>query len=199
MALDTVQLDTLPAETARGLAYRPARAGGSWDFQREIVVVARSHEGIPAVHVVTPLRLDTNRAVLVERGWVPAPDARGVDLARLREPDSGAVTGLLLEGSGRADDVGSGWPVYVRAVNPAVLAGRFPYDVLPVLLRRGVVGPSELRPIPPPELSDGPHLSYALQWFAFAIIAVTGSVILVVQHGRNHEGNGAPRPGEETA
>ena len=34
-------------------------------------------------------------------------------------------------------------------------------------------------PAPIPELDDGPHLSYAFQWFAFATIATVGYVILV--------------------
>jgi surfeit locus 1 family protein len=30
--------------------------------------------------------------------------------------------------------------------------------------------------VPPPPLGDGPHLSYALQWFAFATVALVGYV-----------------------
>ena len=28
--------------------------------------------------------------------------------------------------------------------------------------------------VPPPPLDEGPHRSYAIQWFSFAIIAVVG-------------------------
>jgi cytochrome oxidase assembly protein ShyY1 len=34
------------------------------------------------------------------------------------------------------------------------------------------------RRLPPPTLDQGPHRSYAAQWFAFAIIALVGGVIL---------------------
>ena len=34
-------------------------------------------------------------------------------------------------------------------------------------------------PAPLPELTEGPHLNYAIQWFAFATIAAVGYVILV--------------------
>src|SRR5690606_32958961 len=37
------------------------------------------------------------------------------------------------------------------------------------------------RPLPPPELDDGPHLGYAIQWFAFATIAVVGWASLVLR------------------
>ncbi len=31
--------------------------------------------------------------------------------------------------------------------------------------------------VPPPSLTDGPHLSYALQWFGFATVFVIGFVV----------------------
>ena len=45
--------------------------------------------------------------------------------------------------------------------------------------------PSDLPvPIPPEELSEGPHLSYAIQWFTFATIAVVGAVVLLRRERR---------------
>jgi surfeit locus 1 family protein len=38
--------------------------------------------------------------------------------------------------------------------------------------------------LPPEELSEGPHLSYAIQWFTFATIAVVGAVILLRRERR---------------
>jgi cytochrome oxidase assembly protein ShyY1 len=49
------------------------------------------------------------------------------------------------------------------------------------ILRR-TEGPSGLPTglaVPPlPALDDGPHLTYALQWFSFAVIAVVGGALL---------------------
>ncbi|HMR48651.1 MAG TPA: SURF1 family protein [Arachnia sp.] len=39
--------------------------------------------------------------------------------------------------------------------------------------------PSDLEPLRPPELTEGPHLMYAVQWFAFTAIAAGGVVILI--------------------
>ena len=36
-----------------------------------------------------------------------------------------------------------------------------------------------LVPVDPPELTEGNHFSYALQWFSFAIIAGVGLVVLI--------------------
>src|SRR5260370_612801 len=60
-----------------------------------------------------------------------------------------------------------------------------PYRVLPLgteQLAPSAAGyrsvPSGLIRWPSPELSDGPHLSYAIQWFSFALISVVGSLAL---------------------
>jgi len=171
--------------TADSAAYRPAVARGAFDFSRQVVVVARVVDEVPGVYVVTPLRLADGAAVLVERGWVPSPDAYTVGLDSLVEPDTALVSGILLRvTASREYAVGdTTWPVHVPSDDPTKLADRYPYALLPWVLRRtaGGAGPPGLRAIPVPVLDDGPHLSYAIQWFAFAMIAVVGSVALFLR------------------
>ena len=50
-------------------------------------------------------------------------------------------------------------------------SGRLPTAALPRFPRR----------LDPPPLDDGPHLSYAIQWFAFSIIALVFGVIMAVR------------------
>ena len=38
-----------------------------------------------------------------------------------------------------------------------------------LLLAGDSTGPARLAPVPPPELNDGPHLNYAIQWFGIAL------------------------------
>ena len=178
LSLPVIELPT--EHDSDSLRYRKALADGVFDFGREIVVVARSRSGVPAVHVVTPLRFHSGGAVLVERGIALSPDARPVDLNALVESDTARVTGVLvsLEGS---DSGSSGWPLYVRDVNPTELQRVYPYPLFPLVLRRTVYPPDaplDLTPVPPPELTSGPHLSYAVQWFSFAVIAIVGSWFL---------------------
>jgi surfeit locus 1 family protein len=33
--------------------------------------------------------------------------------------------------------------------------------------------------VPAPALDEGPHMSYAIQWFAFATVAIVGGVAFV--------------------
>ncbi len=165
------------------LDFRRVLLSGLFDFERQIVEVARSYHGTPAVNVVTPLRLPGGKAVLVERGSVLSPDARTVDLAKLVEPDSTVVVGVLIPAEGEIA-VGYGWPRYVRRANPVGLEAEYPYALFPLVLRRTelpAAAPADLAVVPLPELTGGPHLSYAIQWFSFAVIAVVGSLILFVR------------------
>lgn len=179
-------------------AYRPAIARGVFDFTRQIVVVARAVDQVPAVYVVTPLRLAGGQAILVQRGWVPSPDASTVSLDSLHEPDSAVVTGTLLSVRAARELAvrDTTWPVRVPVDDPAQLADRYPYPLLPWVLRRSEApgGPvAGLRAIPSPVIDAGPHLSYAVQWFAFAIIAAAGSVALFLRERGRGKGEGRLR------
>lgn len=149
------------------LAYRRARAAGTFAFADETVETHRSVRGTPGVFVVTPLRLADGTGVLVNRGWLFAPDGRTADLAAFAEPESVFVEGVLLPPGGRF------------AVRPESLSVGYP--LFPLTLRRTDAppgAPSGLVPAPLPPRDAGPHLSYAFQWFAFATIAAVGGVIL---------------------
>jgi surfeit locus 1 family protein len=171
------------------LRYRRAQAAGVFDFTREIVVTGRSVRGAPGVSVVTPLVVGPDRAVLVERGWTASADGRTVQLASLRERDTATVEGvLLLPAEPRVPGAGgTAWPRYLRRPLPRALQGAYPYQLHPLLLRRTahpVEAPVALRAVPAPPLTEGPHLSYAVQWFAFATIAIVGSVLLYLKTRR---------------
>ena len=145
-------------------------ARGVYDFSRERVWPGRSFDGTPGVALVTPLRLADGAAVLVDRGWVPSPDAYHVNQALYREPDTIAVEGLgFLAPRGRGD------------VKPTALRDSVPYALLPLVLQQTgtAAGPGLPRRWPAPTLDDGPHLSYAIQWFSFALIIVLGTGALL--------------------
>jgi surfeit locus 1 family protein len=175
--------------TPDSLAYTPGVARGVFDFEHQLILMARTVDQVPAVYVVTPLHLFGGAAVLVERGWVPSPDAYTANLDSLAEPDTAEVKGLLLTvTSARVPATrDTTWPVHIESDDPSRLAMGFSYPLLPWVLRRteapaGV--PPALRLIPAPVIDNGPHLSYAIQWFSFALIALAGSVVLYRKRAR---------------
>jgi surfeit locus 1 family protein len=176
----TAQLARPPLEVAGAgaagdsLQHRRLHARGAYDYTRERLWPGRFHDGAPGVAVLTPLKLADGSAVFVDRGWAPSPDGFHVDLARYRERDSAAVHGLgAVPPRGRGD------------VDPARLADSLPYRVLPFVIQQLPDGLAPLRRWAEPQRSAGPHLVYAVQWFAFAVIAVVGTAILLTTSRRN--------------
>jgi len=165
---------SISADSARD---RRLFARGAYDYGHERLWHGRSYEGIPGVDLITPLRLPDSSAVLVDRGWAPSPDGYHVDQGAYREGDSAEVSGIGVAAPRSRGDV-----------NPATLRDSVPYRLLPFVLQqlpsdRPTVRPSSLRRWPAPDLSDGPHLSYAIQWFSFAVIITVGSIVLAQKRG----------------
>ncbi|HXF94805.1 MAG TPA: SURF1 family protein [Gemmatimonadales bacterium] len=173
---------TGPGMAAESVAHRRILVRGVYDYEHERVWRGRTYEGMPGVHVITPLELPGGgSAVLVDRGWVPSPDAARIDLSAWRGPDSAVVRGYgVALPRGRGD------------VDPRLLADSVPYVLLPFGVqalppdspRGGPAGASRVGrrppiPVPPPALDEGPHLFYAVQWFSFALVALVGTGALL--------------------
>jgi surfeit locus 1 family protein len=171
--------------TPAALPYRYVSATGTYDPAHEVILSGRSLNGEAGNHVLTPLRLDDGSAVVVDRGWVPL-DMTGVP-----------VTGTAAAPGGRVTVTGLALPpdqVSAPAVSPAPTIatridlgrGDLPYSLLPVyVLLQSQQPPQDLPAIVPvPTLDEGPHLSYAIQWFAFATIAVVGGAVLLLRDRR---------------
>jgi surfeit locus 1 family protein len=181
-----VVVGALPDDTSR-LRYRRVLVSGTFDFEHQLVVTGRARAGSPGVHLFTPLRLDGS-AVLVNRGWVYSPDAASVDLTRWREPEDVSLEGyaeplgVLLGMAARTVDSDQ-----VRVLDAVMIDSVVPYAVEPFYIvatspsAAGAQGPVRLTL---PALDEGPHRSYAIQWFAFAAIALVGVPILVRHDAR---------------
>lgn len=186
----------VPAEAA--LAQRRVRVTGRYDRAHEVILRGVSFEEAPGVQVVTPLVLASGEAILVKRGFVPAPDAVHADLTGLDEPGLVTVSGVALPiDSGRAKGApltDEGRTTWGRLDLPALRA-TMPYRLLPVYLLQAPDArlPRSPRRLPAPGFDDGPHLSYALQWFAFATTALIVAGILAFRSPERFADHPAPR------
>jgi surfeit locus 1 family protein len=182
LAAAPIPLDSLPRDSALA-QYRRVKFAGTYDFSHEMVLVNRIHDGSPGVNLVTPLRPDSgtygDESVLVDRGWVYSPDGASVDQAKWREPERAAGTGYVQEFPRVATTATTpGHPDRLRWLDPATVARRIGRPVADFYI---IVQPESEQHstqipvrVPVPPLDDGPHLSYAIQWFAFAAIAILG-------------------------
>jgi surfeit locus 1 family protein len=192
MAMEPVTLDAAPTDTA-GLVYRRARLSGAVDDDRAIVLAGRSLDGSPGVHLLSPVRL-AGGAVLVNRGWLPAPDAATVDLDAVRLHGTLRAEGVLVPFPAVDLPEHPGFQVRWFRVDGGAIRGQYPYHVAPLYLvatsaaepvEPGVGATERPVPLDPPTLDPGPHLSYAIQWFSFATIFLVGWIILLVRRPRD--------------
>jgi len=179
-----VDLNAPGARRDSSLADRPVVVRGEYDPSGEIVLRNHVYRDTPGIWLVTPLRIaGGDSIVLVNRGFVPAPDAVTGDLDSLNEPGEITVRGLAVPLPVTAD---SGEPlaragrVSWKRLDLVALRRKLPYPILAVSILQSPDSslpgrPIRLEPLP---LDDGPHLSYAIQWFSFATIGLVGGILL---------------------
>lgn len=143
----------------------------------QYVVRFRSNGDARGYEVVTPIRTEDGTVVLVNRGFGEVPSGQQMPTTAPPAPDGQVtVVGLVrLDESG-----GSGAEVpqdsQVRVVNSTAIGADLGTPVASGWIQLAESTPPQdgLVPAALPELTEGPHLSYAVQWFAFTVIGVVG-------------------------
>jgi surfeit locus 1 family protein len=193
LTLDGSALDVDSADLRR------ATVTGVFDAANEVVLRNRAYNESAGVHILTPLRITgSDVALLVDRGWIPYDAAS--QLANF-PPPAGEVTvaGILRRGQTRTSSLapmdvlppgGSRLDAWHR-VDIAAIQGQTPYTLLPVYMEQERLDANDFslpRPDPDIALDEGPHLGYAIQWFAFAFIACFGYIFFYhVRSGANSD------------
>lgn len=194
------------------LDWRRVRLDGGCEGS-QIVLAGRSRRGAPGAHLLCRFRTAGGALVLLDRGWVHSWDARTVaDSVWRRAPRDTVLEALLVPfppgeaearptaESARLDDRAadlaleeSGPPVMYRLNREQAQAASG--TSLPPWYARATGAAAGGGPIPadPPDLGEGSHLSYAVQWFSFATIALVGWIVLMVRVRRNRFAPAPPR------
>jgi cytochrome oxidase assembly protein ShyY1 len=157
-------------------------ATGTFDPDHQLVVRYRSSGDTEGYEIVTPLRTATGN-VLVDRGIVSVTGASQIPSVA-PAPPTGEVT---VVGHVRRDEQGkrsATTPVggALRLINAQDIAPTLPYPVVDGYIGLLTVDPAQtggFQPIELPEISDGPHFWYAVQWFMFAGIGLLGVVVFI--------------------
>lgn len=193
-----VSMAAIGADTSAA-HFRRVRVTGAYDYANEFALTLRTRNGSPGVDIITPLsRAGTDTLVLVNRGWIYAPDGMTADISKWHEGDSVNSIGFV--------ETFSPGPKYAprspgkqrayRWLDRATIESDLRRPIAPfyvVLAPDSETGYVMPRPTPaserrvretPPRveprgLDEGPHKSYAIQWFSFAAISIFGLIFFL--------------------
>jgi surfeit locus 1 family protein len=186
-ALPPLDLNTSLPNDLTSMEYRAVRVRGQYDFEHQVALRNQYYGDQYGFHLLTPLLLEDGRAILIDRGWIPADGNDSPAAWRTYdEPGEVALEGIIRLGRARPDVGGVPDPTlspgqtrldFWNSVNLERIAGQVPYPLLPVYVQPNVNPDDSTPPIPfqpEIEISEGPHLGYAFQWFTFAAILLFG-------------------------
>jgi cytochrome oxidase assembly protein ShyY1 len=167
--------------------WRVVSATGTYDAAHTVVIRYRNRGGVQGVDVVVPLITSTGTALLVDRGWLET-DSSGANRDDIPDPPSGQVdvTGYVRDnGDGDSTRVAdlSARAISSDEIGPAI--GRPVYGGFVELKSEDPEPDTALEPVELPELNNGPHFFYGLQWWFFGVLAVFGFCYLLYDEWRN--------------
>ena len=171
------------------------QATGTYDDAHTVVIRYQTRDGESGADVVTPLVTADGTAVVVDRGWL-ATENSGSAQVDTPEPPSGTVT---VGGWLRQDDDSDAARVAdgsARSVSSAEIATTVPYPVYGGFVDATAETPPAATPLQPfeaPDLGNGPHFFYGLQWWFFGLLAIFGFGYLAYDEWRMTTGR-KPRP-----
>ena len=166
--------------------WRVVRATGTYDTEQTIVVRYRTRDGASGVDVVVPLVTADGTALVVDRGWLET-DPTGRDREAIPEPPAGEVdvTGWVrADGTGDSTEVSDLSARAISSTEIAAAIGRPTYGGFVELRSEDPPPAEELEPVELPELDNGPHFFYGLQWWFFGLLAIFGFGYLMYDEWR---------------
>ena len=182
---EAVPLSEVSLNDPKAVEYLEVEATGIY-VGAQFEVVNLSQAGTTGGDPVNALQLADGSLILVNRGFLPfdaertpPPSGEVRVVGRLRPSQSG--------GTDQRDDDDTPDLIEIRRIDVPAIAEQFDELVAPMhieLLESNPADSTSLLPVPLPEASDGPHLSYAVQWFIFSASVVVGWVLAVRKSAR---------------
>jgi cytochrome oxidase assembly protein ShyY1 len=171
----------MPDTDPDDVEWQPVTATGTYRPDGTIRIVNRSQNGFAGDNIVVPMDLGDGRVLLVNRGFLPL----GLDVPPAPRGEI-TVTGRLRPSqerrTGQLTDPADGVLTEAQRVDIERLAPQIDGELVPmyvdVVESRPADAP-ELEPVAAPDLTEGPHLSYAVQWFTFSVAVAVGWVLAV--------------------
>lgn len=155
-------------------SYAPATAIGTFDENRQVYLINRTRDGVPGVEVINSFTLETEPVshVAVNRGYIPRK-IFNEDSSEAWKPSlelfeiEGFIMTSFSNGKLQGDEI--------SRIDTELLSDEWGIPLLPIYLQQDQQT-SNTWPVQMelPELTEGSHFSYAVQWFIFTLIGLVG-------------------------
>lgn len=182
--------------------WRTVTATGVFDGDSATLLRNRPVDRTAVYQVLMWFDTGDGRSLLINTGYLPVPDD-GSDPVLPAVPD-GTVDVTVIARSFDADDGRrdeGATRIVLAQVPPPHGTPVDGYGVLRDVCAGGDCQGALATPVPLPTLSLGPHFAYAWQWWAFAVLAPVGAVLLGIREwrrgGEPADGGGGDGDGDD--
>lgn len=160
--------------------WTPVELTGEYLTDQQLLARARPHNGLPGFEILTPLKTSEGTVFIVNRGWIPTGHSQD-DPDHVPSPPKGTVTVTArLKPSERSIPGRTAPEGQIATIHLPTFADELGSDRVYVgaygLLRSETPSAEHGALTAKPELTEGNHLSYAVQWIIFAVIAAIGLI-----------------------
>ena len=169
------------------MEYRQVTVTGVYDPANQVILRNQVNNNQPGFDLITPLKIQgTSQSVLVDRGFIPLDDKDPAAWAKYAQPGPLTLSGQIRLGHvpqvfGVADPALAPGQTRLDAwnhLNLPRIQSQTPYALLPVYVQmapeKNGSATMPVASLDQPDLTEGPHMGYAIQWFAFAATLALG-------------------------
>ena len=182
-ALVAMPAELLPADAA----WRQVTVRGHYEADATVLLRNRPIGGMAGYHVLVPLVVagggEPGAVLVVDRGWIPTGE-NGIDVTGIPSPPTGTVAVTVRLRRDEAASARSAPPGQVQVISVAqvleagavVPATGSPgaYRIYGEMAAEDPAPENTLGTLPAPSTDPGSHLSYAFQWWTFALGSLVG-------------------------
>jgi len=177
--LDSADIDNLDPVANQ---WRSIRISGTFSQDHQELIRNRYFQGKFGFEVLTLFKSDAGPNFWVDRGWVAAgPNAATPPNVPISVSGPVQITARIRSENLSRQLQGSFFVTRVESEKPKSIAKLQGVDAKPYYLDLLPSTDAKILPITEielPELSNGPHYAYAIQWLAFALLVLVGRILL---------------------
>jgi len=174
------------------MEYRQVVVQGVYDHKAEVALRNQVWNNQAGVQLLTPLLINGgDRAVLVNRGWIPYEEFTSGEWSEYAEPGMVEVSGMIRASENKPDFGNRTDPIPASGETPleawhlanvGAISKQVPHELLPIYIQQSP-DPEWVdmpyRSLPDLELTEGSHFGYAIQWFSFAGVLGIGYLFYI--------------------